>query len=435
MRNMVLFGPPDTHSGYGARTLDLFKAIIETYEKEFNIHVVSRRWGETPRGALKKDNPEHKKIIDRIIDERSINFPIDVSVQVSVPNEFMQYGKYNIGVTAGIETTNCSVPWIEGLNRMDVVFTSAEHGKNVFLNTAYDKQVGGVRQGVLKCEKPIEVLFEGYDEKTYKRKKVNSGSVNEMLSKIPEDFGFLVVGHWLQGDLGQDRKNIGMTINTFIEAFKNSENPPALFLKISGGSFSHTDKAQIQDKIEMIKQLHGDANLPNIYLIYGNLTNEEMNELYNHDKIKALYSLTRGEGFGRPLLEFATTGKPIIASNWSGHLDFLGGDEHILLGGKLEQVHKSAQWKDVIIPESSWFTADYKQAIGALHYTYTNYKEQLIKANKGRDRISREFTYRNMKTRIKYLFDKYIPEEGSQQLPKLQSVGELKLPKLKKVEK
>lgn len=428
---MVLFGPPDTFSGYGARSLDLFRAIIEVYKDEYDIHVVSRRWGETPRGALKEDNPNHKKILDRIINERAINFPIDVSVQVSVPNEFLPYGKVNLGVTAGIETTACSVPWVEGVNRMDATFVSAEHGKQVFLNSSFNKQVGNVHQGILKVEKPVETLFEGYDEKVYKPVKLKDGLVKETLDSIEEDFAFLVVGHWLQGDLGQDRKNMGMTINTFLEAFKNSEDAPALVLKISGGAYSKKDKLEIENKINAIKDLHKGAELPNVYLLYGNLTNEEMNEVYNHDKIKCLYSLTRGEGFGRPLLEFATTGKPIITSNWSGHLDFLKGDEHILLGGKLEHPHKSAQWKDVIIPESMWFTADYKQAMGALLHTYINYKQQKLKAEKGKDRISREFTYRQMKNRIKYLIDRYTSNDEVN----LPVATTLKLPKLKKLEK
>lgn len=420
-KTMVLFGPPDTHSGYGNRSADLFRAIIELYKDEYDISVISRRWGETPRGALNPKREGDKLILDRIVQQPPQN--IDVSVQVTVPNEFQRYGKYNIGVTAGIETTVCSMPWIEGLNRMDLILTSSEFGKNVLANTAYTRQLSPTQQDVVKLNKPIDVLFEGYDNTVYKATE-STGRVKEQLDNIPEDFAFLVVGHWLQGDFGQDRKNMGMTINSFLEAYKDKEEKPALILKISGGAYSITDKKEITDKIEMIKNFHQGSDLPNVYLVYGNLTKDEMNSLYNHDKVKAMYSLTRGEGFGRPLLEFATTGKPIIVSNWSGHLDFLKGDEHILVGGKLEQPHPSAQWKDVIIPESKWFTADYRQAIGALHYTYNNYRQQLQKAKKGKDRVTREFTYSQMKNRIKHLFDKNI---------QVQTVVQPILPKLKKI--
>ena len=49
----------------------------------------------------------------------------------------------------------------------------------------------------------------------------------------------------------------------------------------------------------------------------------EMNSIYNHSKVKAMVSLTKGEGFGRPLLEFSLSQKPLIVSGWSGHMDFL----------------------------------------------------------------------------------------------------------------
>ena len=47
-----------------------------------------------------------------------------------------------------------------------------------------------------------------------------------------------------------------------------------------------------------------------------------MNELYNHPKVKAMVSMTKGEGYGRPLAEFGLSKKPIIASGWSGQCRF-----------------------------------------------------------------------------------------------------------------
>ena len=106
-----------------------------------------------------------------------------------------------------------------------------------------------------------------------------------------------------------------------------------------------------------------DVNLPSIYLLHGNLNDEEMNDLYNHPKVKCFYMITHGEGFGRPLLEASFTGLPIITSNWSGHLDFLNTDKSFLVGGKLEKVPNSVVWKDIIVKDSEWFVADEKQTI------------------------------------------------------------------------
>ena len=114
------------------------------------------------------------------------------------------------------------------------------------------------------------------------------------------------------------------------------------------------------------------------------MTDEEMNSLYNHPKVKAMVSFTKGEGFGRPLAEFGTTGKPIIASNWSGHLDFLSAP--FKEGGKtkdkklfakvdfdLAEIPKSVIWKDVITEGSSWAYPKEKSFKKQLRNVYKNH--------------------------------------------------------------
>ena len=126
----------------------------------------------------------------------------DIWVQVTVPNEFQPVGKYNIGVTAGIETTHVSHTWLEGLNRMDLNIVPSKHSRDSILNSSYDKMDDKTREkvGELKCEKPIEILFEGLDTNIFK--KIDNAPepfVNDMKS-IKEEFCFLFVGHWLKGD-------------------------------------------------------------------------------------------------------------------------------------------------------------------------------------------------------------------------------------------
>jgi glycosyltransferase involved in cell wall biosynthesis len=257
----------------------------------------------------------------------------------------VKVGKYNIGVTAGIETTLVSHDFLQGANRMDLIITTSEHSKKGFINTVYDKIDEKTKQktGILKLEKPIEVLFEGVDLDTYKKVKTIQDKVSTELKDIKDDFCYLFVGHWLKGNVGQDRKDVGMMIKTFCEAFKrkSAHNRPGLILKTSHATFSIMDRDEMMDKIQTIIAPYG-TNIPNIYLIHGDLTDNEMNALYNHPKVKAMVSFTKGEGFGRPLAEFAMTGKPIIASNWSGHIDFLHKDYCTLLPGQLTEVHKSA---------------------------------------------------------------------------------------------
>ena len=146
--------------------------------------------------------------------------------------------------------------------------------------------------------------------------------MNDQLKSIEEPFNFLYVGHWLQGGLGKDRKDTGMLIKVFLETFKNQKKKPGLILKTSGAGFSVLDREATLEKIRQIKNTV-DGELPNIYLVHGDFYDDEINELMNHPKVKAHINITHGEGFGRPLLEASVTEKPVIASNWSGHVDFL----------------------------------------------------------------------------------------------------------------
>lgn len=404
MKRILLAGPPDTFSGYGYRTYDLFKAIIEIYGEDNQIEVLSRRWGASPFGLL--DERKDKLIKSRVVQKPEGDY--DLSIQVTVPNEFIPMAKKNIGITAGVETDKCSLKFLEGLNKINMTLTSSNFTKNVLNGTIFKRYNNGKEIGIYRNEKPIDVLFEGYDTNIYKRINLKEGEIFNNINNIPEDFLFLTSGSWLPGIYGEDRKNLGETIFNFLDAFKNKKEKPGLLLKVSGLPYSKTDKYHIDKKIKSIYDMFKESDdLPNIYIIYGNLTDTEMNELYNHPKIKAMYLLTKGEGFGRPFLEFASIGKPIITSAWSGHLDFLKPDEHLLVKGELKPVHKSSLMGDIIVENSLWFKANNMEAVGALNHLYSNYSYHIMRAKKGADRVNREFTYNQMKNRIKYLFEKY----------------------------
>jgi len=241
--------------------------------------------------------------------------------------------------------------------------------------------------------------------------------------------------------LGQDRKDVGMMIKTFCESFKrkSSHNRPALILKTSYAAFSIIDRDMIIDKIQQIIQPYG-KDVPDIYLLHGDLKDSEMNALYNHPKIKAMVSFTKGEGYGRPLLEFSTTGKPVIASNWSGHLDFLNKDHCTLLPGQLTDVHKSAV-NSFIIKGSKWFTVDYNYASRVIQDVIKNYKQYLSKSRKQTQYVKDNFSLKYMSELFCKLVDtgiNNVPQQVELKLPKLKPAGNkapntLKLPKLKKV--
>ena len=372
-------GPLNTRSGYGDHSRSLYWALDST--DKYDIKVVDLRWGDTPRDALDENISSHKKILDSILKEPALDRQPDLFFQVSIPNEAQQVGRWNCLITAGIETNAVSKVWLEKCNQMDLIVVPSEHSKNSFINTVYDAfqnhpDGSKVKAGELKIQKPIEVVFEGINEDIFKPLKVNEIDkkfLNYINKTIKEDFTFLFVGQWVKGNYGEDRKDIGRLIKVFCETFANGKERPALILKTSGDTFSHIDQVEMIKKIRtLLNKFPSDWKLPNIYLLHGDLTEEEMNLLYNHPKIKCMVSFTHGEGFGRPLLEASMAGLPVIASNWSGHIDFLDERYSILLQGTLETVPKAAVWKDIIIPESKWFVIDEHQAYTAFKYAFEN---------------------------------------------------------------
>lgn len=420
----VISCPFDTYSGYGARSRDIVKAIIEL--DKYKVELLPQRWGETSWGFC-KDHPEWEFLYKHKASADWQKSKPELWMQITIPNEFQPVGKYNIGLTAGIEATACKAEWIEGLNRMDINWVSSNFAKQTFEQMSYDQKDQRTGQVVrkIKLEKPVEVIFEGVDLTTYKPIKQSEIKTID-LSDIKEEFCYLFVGHWMQGEYGHDRKNVGVLVNSFYNAFKNKiGKKPALILKCSAGVASYLSRDSILDKIKHIKKSVGSSNLPNVYLLHGEFDDSEMNELYNHSKIKAMVSFTKGEGFGRPLLEFSTTGKPIIASGWSGHIDFLDKNSIVLLGGRLENVHDSAT-NNWLIKEAQWFQVEPKQGISALKEVYKKYKQYSKRSKKQRHYAKTNFSWDKMKELVGKKLDNTpnIPTQVQLQLPKLE------LPKL-----
>jgi hypothetical protein len=419
---MIFVAPVQSRSGYGEHSRDILRALFKI--NKYDISVLPLRWGATPLNALKKGQDDD--IISRLLYTPQLPRKPDISIQLTVPNEFQPMAEFNIGITAGIETNMCSAPWIEGMNRMNFNIVPSEFAKAVFEGTVYTQNNQmGQQIGKLQNQKPIFVLFEGVNTSIYKKEKSIPTQIRLTLNDIPEDFLFLFVGHWLQGGLGHDRKDVGMLIKTFLETFRNRKNKPALLLKV-GNTFSHMDRIETIDRINAIKN-SVQGNLPNIYLLFGELTAEEMNGLYNHSKVKVHISFTKGEGFGRPLLEATLSEKPIMASGWSGHVDFLSPNLSILLPGEVKQVHPSAVWNGVIEAQSKWFNINYSFASNAMLDLFNRYDVYIPNAKLQADKNRTEFSFDKMVEEL----DKILTEN----VPKFAVTADIKLPTLPKLRK
>ena len=416
----VVSCPIDTYSGYGARARDFVKALIAL--DKYEVKTLSQRWGNTRFGYL----ADHKEdeLASTIIP--NITKKPNLWIQISVPNEFQPVGEYNIGVTAGMETTLVHQTWIEGCNRMDLILGSSKHTIDVFKNTVYDKKdKEGNSQGSIKIETPTDILFEGVDIEKYfqiETKNLPKTELVKSLDTIDEQFCFLFVGHWLQGAIGEDRKNVGLMLKTFLESFKNKKKKPALVMKTMSGGASIMDREDILKKIDAIRKgING--TLPNVYLLHGEVEDEDMNHLYNHPKIKAMVSFTKGEGFGRPLLEFTQSKKPVIASNWSGHLDFLKSDFSSLIPGTLKEIHESAVQEGLLIKESKWFNVDINFASLLMKDYFNSYKGYAEKGKRLGYYCKTNFSFEKMQEKLELIMDKNAPKKVEIKLPNIKKIS------------
>jgi hypothetical protein len=418
-QTLVFQGPVFTRSGYGDHSRDLLKSL--KMMDRYDIKIVPLRWGNTPQNQLDPSTEFGRWMLERVITQ--ITQKPDVFIQVSVANEFQPIGHYNIGVTAGVETTIIPKDFIDGVNRMDLTLVPSKFTKDVLVGTVYqqkDKNSGNI-VGEFKITKPVEVLFEGVDVGIF----LNPAKDVDVLSEVKTDFNFLTVGHWLKGNLGQDRKDIGMVIKTFATVFQNlpKDKQPGLIVKTSSAGFSVMDRENMREKIEELTKSFGDT-CPPIYLIHGDLSDSEMASLYHHPKVKAMISFTKGEGYGRPLAEFTLTGKPILVSGWSGHVDFLPAENTVFLEGGLTKVDDSAA-DTFILKEAQWFSVNYSNAASLMYDVFNNYNGYTEKSKGLVKNTLNRFTLEKMNEVFDSIMKSYVVEQ-----PKIVPI---KLPKLQKV--
>ena len=437
MKPMILVtAPVATRSGYGNHARDICRALIES--DKYDVKIQSVRWGNTPPNALEKDNPHHDEIQKRILREPKLDKQPDIHMHIVVPNEFASVGKKNIGVTAGIEHSVPPASWIEGVNRMDMTIFTSEYSKKSFDEVEFTKFDNNTQKaiGSLKVEKPSDVLFEGADTNVYKQTKEISNDLKKQFETIKEDFCFLFVGHWLQGNLGEDRKDVGMLIKTFLMMFKGKKEKPALILKTSSSGFSIMDRNELKRKINQIKKSLNLDDFPNIYILHGDLSDEEMNQLYNHPKVKTHITFTHGEGFGRPLLEASLSGKPIIAPVSTGQADFLEKEYVVEIPHTMAKVPESSFPKEYMNPEAVWSVVNYNMAARLMVDVFENYDKYKLRGKKqmivNKERFNHEEMSKKLLTMVEKILED-VPQQVQLKLPDLKKEPKkLKLPKLKK---
>ncbi len=340
-KKILLKGPLLTRSGYGEQARFALRSL-RSREDLFEVFIQPLQWGKT---SWINDTTTERRWIDRTI-EKTIAYiqqggKFDISLQVTIPNEFERIATTNIGYTAGIETTKIAHQWIPKSNEMDKIITVSSHSKKVFENTEYqaeNRQTG--ERFDLRTNTPVE--FVNYPVKVFE----NS---SELGLNMTTNFNFLTVAQF------GPRKNLQNTIKWFIEEFRNED--VGLVVKSSVAKNCLMDRTMLYQQLTTFVRKQG-AKQCKVYLLHGDMTDEEMHSLYKDSRIHAYVSLPHGEGFGLPLFEAAYSALPVVAPGWSGQMDFLTdeeGEEHFYnVAFDLKPVQKEVVWDGVITAESMW---------------------------------------------------------------------------------
>jgi len=435
---LVLRAPVASLSGYGSHARDIAYSFIKS--DKFDVFIEPIGWGSLPLTALDEDNERNNRIKECI--HKTPFDTIDVFITVSVPNEYeRRSARLNCGITAGVEVDRVAIEWLQKANQMDLNIVPSKHSKLIFEKTSYTMYSDPQKQNVVGQEvlrRPIEIVFEGVDTEIYNDnpyEKLYNQETNEEL-KFETDFNFLFVGHWLNGGMNEDRKNVAKLIRMFNKTFLYNKKV-GLIIKTAIGSNSIFDKYSIERRIEEIRRNEDikEENSPPIYLIHGDLSDKEMSNLYKHPQIKGFITLTHGEGYGRPIAEASACNLPIIATGWSGQLDFLDVRYSYLLKHSIHNIPKSVVWNGVIPEGSNWAEPDEDDIQKALNFIYNNYDTAIEDAKKQGQFIRSQFSLQRMEEQIVNVVEDYynrIPTQHNIILPKLKKIAlpDLKMPKL-----
>jgi len=332
-KKVLLRGPVLTQSGYGVHTRQVAKWLFD--REDIDVEVQALPWGDTPWLI---DNNLYDGFIGRIM-EKTVDPSgrrYDATVQVQLPNEWdTKFSNTNIGITASVETDRCNPEWIESCNKMSMVIVPSLHAKNSLCNT-----------GVVTT--PIKIIPESYSESLQICKKTK---VDEL--DFSTNFNFLIFGQITGNNPENERKNIFYTVKWLCEVFSKDKDV-GIVVKTNSGRNTCIDRRLIQQTFEALVREVRKGPYPRIHLIHGDLSDDEVGSLYRHPKIKCLVSLTKGEGYGLPILEAAASGLPVMATNWSGHRDFLSHGKFIEVDYKLSEIHPTRIDDRIFMKGSKW---------------------------------------------------------------------------------
>jgi glycosyltransferase involved in cell wall biosynthesis len=384
-KNVAIRAPLLSQSGYGVHSRQIAKYLFSRQDFVVTTQIVN--WGNTP-WLLNHDAEDGLvgKILELSTPNRS---SFDISFQVQLPNEWdVSLAKFNVGVTALVETDKCNPKWIENINKMDLVIVPSKFVKKTIYDTGVDVTT------------KVVVIGESYHESIDKE-------INDIELNIDTKFNFLVFGQFT-GSLPQtDRKNLFNTIKWLCEEFKDNVDIGIVF-KTNSSRATKIDKGITTNLVKKLVDEVRHGEYPKIHILHGQMLPEEVASLYKHTNINVLVSATRGEGFGLPLLEAAASSLPIIATNWSGHLDFLNLGSFIKLDYELKEIDKRKIDNNIFVPGLKWAEVNEKDFKKKVKNFYKNRKGIQSKSNKLAEKIKQNYSFDSISKQYNNLIQKNI---------------------------
>ena len=381
-KTVVFRGPALTQSGYGVHSRQVAKWLLNQPNLDVKFHVLP--WGDNPWLL----NPDHAdglvgKIMERTVDG---NHRADVSFQLQLPNEWdPNIAKFNVGITAGVETDKCNPAWIPTLNAMNMIVVPSKHVADCFTNT-----------GII--QKPIKIVPESFIDEI----KLS----DEELPKLPEfstKFNFLIFGQITGNNPYNDRKNTFFSLKWLCETFKNDPNV-GIVIKTNAGRNTKYDRTIVKNMLKAVLNECKRGPYPKVHLLHGDMSDTEVAALYRHPQIKALVAISRGEGYGLPILEAAASGLPVISTDWSGHLDFLNQGKWINIQYKLEEIHQTRIDNKIFLKGMKWanpIEEDFKRKVNKFYNSTSIPKEW---ANELKNKLIPLYDYDNIAKQYDELF-------------------------------
>lgn len=344
-KKVLVRGPVLTQSGYGVHSRQIAKWLLE--RDDIDVEFQALPWGDTPWIINRDDDGGFiGKIMEKTVDPSGRHY--DASFQIQLPNEWdHKLAKVNVGITAGVETDKCNPSWVDDCNKMSMVIVPSQHTKKCLTSS------GEVRV-------PLHVIPESFTDAILQSEKTHIDDLN-----LSTPFNFLIFGQLTGNNPENERKNIFYTVKWLCEVFKNDKEV-GIVVKTNSGRNTNIDRRLVNQTFEALANEVRSGLYPKIHTLHGEMSDAEVASLYRHPQIKALVSLTRGEGFGLPILEAAASGLPVIATSWSGHVDFLSHGRYIDIDYDLREIHSSRIDNKIFMKGTKWSQAkedDFKRKV------------------------------------------------------------------------